>query len=244
MHRYNAALQTNHDSTVLNEAVEYGNKNNQTYMGKIKFILFALAAIFTLMSCDDTESYADQKKKERAAINSYITKNKIKVISESEFFEQDTTTDVSKNEYVLFDNTGVYMQIIREGCGEKLKDGETATVLCRFTEWNLLTDSLQLANNIGASEFNHPDIMIVKNTSGTFKASFVAGSSVMYAIYGSTSVPAGWLTPLTYIKIGRPANPGEEIAKVKLIVPHTQGHQYATSGVYPCLYEITYQRGL
>lgn len=213
-------------------------------MGKIKFILFAFAAIFTLMSCDDTESYADQKKKERAAINSYITKNKIKVISESEFFEQDTTTDVSKNEYVLFDNTGVYMQIIREGCGEKLKDGETATVLCRFTEWNLLTDSLQLANNIGASEFNHPDIMIVKNTSGTFKASFVAGSSVMYAIYGSTSVPAGWLTPLTYIKIGRPANPGEEIAKVKLIVPHTQGHQYATSGVYPCLYEITYQRGL
>ncbi len=244
MHRYNAALQTNHDSTVLNEAVEYGNKNNQTYMGKIKFILFAFAAIFTLMSCDDTESYADQKKKERAAINSYITKNKIKVISESEFFEQDTTTDVSKNEYVLFDNTGVYMQIIREGCGEKLKDGETATVLCRFTEWNLLTDSLQLANNIGASEFNHPDIMIVKNTSGTFKASFVAGSSVMYFIYGSTSVPAGWLTPLTYIKIGRPANPGEEIAKVKLIVPHTQGHQYATSGVYPCLYEITYQRGL
>lgn len=213
-------------------------------MGKIKFILFAFAAIFTLMSCDDTESYADQKKKERAAINSYITKNKIKVISESEFLAQDTTTDVSKNEYVLFDNTGVYMQIIRKGCGEKLKDGETATVLCRFTEWNLLTDSLQLANNISASEFNHPDIMIVKNTSGTFKASFVAGSSVMYAIYGSTSVPAGWLTPLTYIKIGRPANPGEEIAKVKLIVPHTQGHQYATSGVYPCLYEITYQRGL
>lgn len=213
-------------------------------MGKIKFILFALAAIFTLMSCDDTESYADQKKKERTAINSYITKNKIKVISESEFLAQDTTTDVSKNEYVLFDNTGVYMQIIREGCGEKLKDGETATVLCRFTEWNMLTDSLQLANNISASEFNHPDIMIVTNTSGTFKASFVAGSSVMYAIYGSTSVPAGWLTPLTYIKIGRPANPGEEIAKVKLIVPHTQGHQYATSGVYPCLYEITYQRGL
>lgn len=243
MHRYNAALQTNHDSTVLNEAVEYGNKNNQTYMGKIKFILFALAAIFTLMSCDDTESYADQKKKERAAINSYITKNKIKVISESEFFEQDTTTDVSKNEYVLFDNTGVYMQIIREGCGEKLKDGETATVLCRFTEWNLLTDSLQLTNDI-LGLASQVDKMSVKNTSGTFKASFVAGSSVMYSVYGTTSVPSGWLVPLTYIKLGRPSNPDEEIAKVKLIVPHTQGHQYATSGVYPCLYEITYQRGL
>lgn len=212
-------------------------------MGKIKLALLACAALFTLMSCDDTESYADQKKKERSAIRSYIAKENIKVITEKEFHAQDSTTDVSKNEYVLFETTGVYMQIIREGCGEKLKDGETATVICRFKEWNLLTDSLQLANNIENSSLNFPDLMSVKNTSGTFKASFIQGSSVMYSIYGSGSVPAGWLSPLSYIKIGRPAKPGEEIAKVKLIVPHTQGHQYASSGVYPCLYEITYQRG-
>lgn len=212
-------------------------------MGKIKLALLACAALFTLMSCDDTESYADQKKKERSAIRSYIAKENIKVITEKEFHAQDSTTDVSKNEYVLFETTGVYMQIIREGCGEKLKDGETATVICRFKEWNLLTDSLQLANNIENSSLNFPDLMSVKNTSGTFKASFIQGSSVMYSIYGSGSVPAGWLAPLSYIKIGRPAKPGEEIAKVKLIVPHTKGHQYASSGVYPCLYEITYQRG-
>lgn len=212
-------------------------------MGKIKLALLACAALFTLMSCDDSESYADQKKKERSAIRSYIAKENIKVITEKEFHAQDSTTDVSKNEYVLFETTGVYMQIIREGCGEKLKDGETATVICRFKEWNLLTDSLQLANNIENSSLNFPDLMSVKNTSGTFKASFIQGSSVMYSIYGSGSVPAGWLAPLSYIKIGRPAKPGEEIAKVKLIVPHTQGHQYASSGVYPCLYEITYQRG-
>lgn len=212
-------------------------------MGKIKLALLACAALFTLMSCDDTESYADQKKKERSAIRSYIAKENIKVITEKEFHAQDSTTDVSKNEYVLFETTGVYMQIIREGCGKKLKDGETATVICRFKEWNLLTDSLQLANNIENSSLNFPDLMSVKNTSGTFKASFIQGSSVMYSIYGSGSVPAGWLAPLSYIKIGRPAKPGEEIAKVKLIVPHTQGHQYASSGVYPCLYEITYQRG-
>lgn len=212
-------------------------------MGKIKLALLACAALFTLMSCDDTESYADQKKKECSAIRSYIAKENIKVITEKEFHAQDSTTDVSKNEYVLFETTGVYMQIIREGCGEKLKDGETATVICRFKEWNLLTDSLQLANNIENSSLNFPDLMSVKNTSGTFKASFIQGSSVMYSIYGSGSVPAGWLAPLSYIKIGRPAKPGEEIAKVKLIVPHTQGHQYASSGVYPCLYEITYQRG-
>ena len=32
-------------------------------------------------------------------------------------------------------------------------------------------------------------------------------------------------------------------AKVKLIVPHSQGQSYAVQSVYPCLYEITYQRG-
>ena len=204
-------------------------------MGKIKLALLACAALFTLMSCDDTESYADQKKKERSAIRSYIAKENIKVITEKEFHAQDSTTDVSKNEYVLFETTGVYMQIIREGCGEKLKDGETATVICRFKEWNLLTDSLQLANNIENSSLNFPDLMSVKNTSGTFKASFIQGSSVMYSIYGSGSVPAGWLAPLSYIKIGRPAKPGEEIAKVKLIVPHTQAPPVRLIGRIPML---------
>ena len=65
-------------------------------MGKIKLALLACAALFTLMSCDDTESYADQKKKERSAIRSYIAKENIKVITEKEFHAQDSTTDVSK----------------------------------------------------------------------------------------------------------------------------------------------------
>ena len=33
----------------------------------------------------------------------------------------------------------------------------------------------------------------------------------------------------------------DEIAKVRLIVPHSQGHSDALSNVYPCFYEITYQ---
>lgn len=201
-----------------------------------------MAASLVLASCNDTETYSDQKKKERSAINNWIAKQKIDVISESEFIANNYKTDVSKNEFVLFNTTGVYMQIIREGCGEKLKDGETATILCRFTERNLLTDSLQLSNEV--LDFAATvDKMTVKNTSGTFTASFISGASVMYAVYQSASVPAGWLVPLTYIKVGRPTNPGDEIAKVRIIVPHTQGHSYASSGVYPCLYDITYQKG-
>lgn len=206
------------------------------------FAFIAFFALISVASCDDTETYAEQKDRERAAINKYIVDSAINVITEAEFKEQGYKTDLSKNQFVLMKNSGVYMQIVREGCGEKIKDGETATVLCRFTERNMLTDSLQLTND-NLSFATTVDKMSVTNSSGSFTASFIVGSSVMYTFYGSASVPSGWLVPLTYIKVGRPENADEEIAKVNLIVPHTQGHQYASSGVYPCYYTITYQRG-
>lgn len=202
----------------------------------------AFIAAVTVISCDDTETYAEQKDKERAAISRFIADSAITVITESQFKEQGYKTDVSKNEFVLMQNSGVYMQIVREGCGEKIKEGETTTVLCRFTEYNILTDSLQLTNDI-LSFSSIVDKMTVTNSSGSFTASFIYGQSVMAMFYGTTSVPSGWLVPLTYIKVGRPENAGDEIAKVNLIVPHTQGHAYASSGVYPCYYTITYERG-
>ena len=205
-------------------------------------MLVAFVSVGSLTSCDDDETYADQKDREREAINAYIVKNGIKVISEQEFQAKDSVTDVSKNEYVLFENTGVYMQIVRKGCGKKLKNGETSTILCRFDETNLLTDSLQLSNN-NLYWSAIVDKMTVNNTSGTFTAWFDTSSSLMYTAYGksygTTAVPNGWLVPLTYINIGRPSEPGDQIAKVNLIVPHTQGQYYASANVYPCLYNIT-----
>lgn len=212
-------------------------------MKTIKTIAMALLAIVAITSCSNSETYADQKKKERSAINRYIADQKINVISESTFYAQDSTTDVSKNQYVLFDNTGVYMQIERKGCGEKLKNGETTTVLCRFNEYNIMEgdSALQLTNITQYSWL--VDKMTVKNTSGTFTASFLSGESLMYSRYSSAAVPAGWLVPLTYINLGRPVNENDQVAKVRLIVPHTQGQSDASQNVYPCLYEITMQRG-
>ncbi len=211
-------------------------------MKKIRYVLVLLAAIVLTAACSDHETYSDQKNRERSTIMKYINDSSITVITEQDFKINGCKTDVSKNEYVLFAGTGVYMQIIREGCGEKLKDGETQTVLCRFTEYNMMTDSIQLSNDV--LEFaSRPDKMTVINQSGTYTASFVQGESIMARVYGSTSVPNGWLAPLPYINIGRPVNPDDEIAKVKLIVPHSEGQAYATNGVYPCLYTITYERG-
>ena len=200
----------------------------------------AICALLMITACHDTETYADQKDRERTAISQFIAKQGIKVISEEEF-KRDTITDVSKKEFVLFENTGVYMQIVRRGCGEKIKAGETANVLCRFNEYDLLTDTLRLTNN-NLSFSSLPDKFAVTNTLGTFTASFISGA--MRSVYSTTSVPAGWLIPLSYINIGRVTKEGEEVAKVKLIVPHSQGTSYALSNVCPCYYEITYERGI
>ena len=209
-------------------------------MRKLLFLLMVLGGMGILASCNDTETYADQKNREREAIRKFIEKQGIKVITEGEFL-RDTITDVSKKEFVLFDNTGVYMQIVRKGCGEKIKNGETANVLCRFNEYNLLLDTLILSNN-NLYFSSLPDKMAVTNTLGTFEATFVSGA--MYTQYNTTSVPAGWLIPLTYINVGRMVKDGDQVAKVNIIVPHSQGTQTALGNVYPCYYELTYERGI
>ena len=209
---------------------------------QLNLIIMTLLAVVTLVSCSDSVTYADMKKKERNAINRYISNQKIQKISEAKFEEQGFTTDTTKNEYVLFESNGVYMQIVRKGEGASLKPGETATVLCRFKEYNILEgdSALQLTNIL---QYNwQVDKMTVKNTSGTFTASFISGESLMYNRYSSQAVPSGWLVPLSYINLGRIPK-GEEIAKVRLIVPHTQGQSDASQNVYPCLYEITYDLG-
>ena len=101
-------------------------------MKKLGFLLLLFVSFgFVLQSCDDTETYAEKKEKERRWIKNYIEKNNINVISESDF-KVDTITDVSNNEYVYFDDSGVYMQIVERGEGEKMADGDHFEIIMRF----------------------------------------------------------------------------------------------------------------
>lgn len=219
-------------------------------MGKLRAILILWLAAFSvvIVSCSDEETYAKQLDREKAAVNQFVSRHGINVITESQFYAQDTVTDTARNEYVYFNNTGVYMQIVNKGCGEKIKRGETLRILCRYDEYNLLSnpDTVQSSNNLLYYQAI-VDKMTVTNTSGTYSGYFDATSSVMYSMYGSTgsgtAVPSGWLVPLAYIKIGRPSSPTDQLAKVRLIVPSAQGQANATTAVYPCFYEITYERG-
>lgn len=227
------------------------SKNRLTVLAAVSLALTG----FALQSCDDGDSYGERRERERQTIRSFVSNGTlvkayesddtllyvppIKTISEAQFEAQDSTTNVAENEYVLFMSSGVYMQIVRKGVGEKIKNGETATVLARYTEVNLQNDTIQTSNeNLYSAAI--PDIMTVSNTLGTFTASFISG--MMYAYYGGY-VPSGWLVPFSFVNIGRQDSPGDEIAKVRLIVPSTEGQRDASGNVYACFYEITFQRG-
>lgn len=212
-------------------------------MRKITYLFLLLAAVMTITSCNDEETYADQVKRERSAINAYIADSAAHVITEQQFHAQGDSTNVKNNEFVLFESSGLYMQIVRKGTGEPLGDGQSATVLCRYTERNLLTDSIQLSNTISPYYYRYVERMNVVNNSGTFTGSFDVESSLMYMFYNTSSVPSGWLAVLPYINLSRYATKESEVAKVRIIVPHDLGQQYAIQGVYPCLYDITFERG-
>ncbi len=238
-------------------------------MKKILYILTLAVVGITMYSCtDDYETYEEKRDYERSAISRFIDNptlgeikgKKINVISEEEFLK-DTITDLSKNEFVHFSN-GVYMQIVRRGCGGILKNGESATMICRFKEYNLNTPVDTLVNDAPKKDQQYYEKIDVLNNSGTFSASWCVKEdktgyhgtmpNTYYTtdrngyIVSRTEVPQGWCVPLSYIKLGRPVNENEEIAKVRLIVPHDMGHLIASSSdnIYAYYYEITYERGI
>ena len=175
------------------------------------------------------------KERERKYIKHWIDSAGIKVISESQFLAQDSMTDVGRNEYVLFSESGVYMQIVQKGEGERVNDGETRKVLCRYLEREVKTGDTLTTNYYSASIV---DGMMVSNESGSYTAYFTSG--YLMSNYSSSAVPGGWLAPMAYIRLTRDL---EKVAKVNLIVPHSQGTSDATQSVSPCFYEVSYQLG-
>jgi hypothetical protein len=212
----------------------------------------------TLCSCEDEDTYAKMRERENSQIFNFLQRGTrvvndegevlldvpgpIKVISESQFYANDSTTNVAENEYVLLGGSGVYMQIVREGVGKRLENGETGVpVVCRHLEFNIAADTIQSTNTQSSSTEIYPDRMIVQKSLGVITAYFTSG--IFMNLYGETTVPSGWILPLQFIKLGRQSSEDGEVAKVRIIVPSTEGQSDAMSNVYPCFYEITYTRG-
>lgn len=239
-------------------------------MKNLLFAIIAFAAVFSFAACNDSETYADLRNKELDSISAFLKNEKITVIDEATFkerFEKRKTdasvklTDCSpsKNEYVLFESNGVYMQVVDDGCGDYIQQGKSQEVLVRFSEYcinelaridSVNYTNLTLSNNMRYYSPN-VDKMVVTNTSGTFQASFDTSSSLFAQTYNTSSyyssvsgtVPSGWLVPFTWVKIGRVLNEGESIAHVRLIIPHSYGSTVAASSVYAYYYDMTLQKG-
>ncbi len=227
----------------------------------MKKLLLAVVAVVPLIgfgSCNDGETYADQRNRELDSINAFLSNEHVTVISEAEFktrFEaRKTDTTPGKNEYVLFESNGIYMQVINDGCGEYIKQGSSKNVYCRFREYCIsaraaITGVGYTLSNIATDYAYYLDEINVYNNSGTFTGSFVDTSRSMMALsyntstYGSVSatVPSGWLVPFTWIKVGRLVNEDDELAHVRLLIPHSYGTTAASSNVYAYLYDLTFQ---
>ena len=206
-----------------------------------------LLSLTALTACDQGETYADMKEREKDAINAFLADNPytgpINVISEATFNAQGCTTNLDRNEFVVFSEDGIYLQIVRQGEGKSLAEmadenaegKATKPILCRFLEYDIKNAAQTISNYNTESVVDEMQCTYVKQ-GRSYTANFVSGG-YMYAKYGSV-VPKGWLKPLTYVKLTKVA--GRE-AKVRVIVPHTSGSANASSYVLPFYYEITYQ---
>ena len=205
-------------------------------LGILLMMVFGLGLAF--QSCNNGKTYAEMKEDEREAIQRFIEKNEIKVIDEDQFAEQDSMTNVAANEYVLFEESGVYMQVVERGTGELLEDGRHE-LLVRYVEERIVEDGTAdtLSLNTVSNMYPYPDEFILTKDKNSLSASF-STSGAMSEAHSSAYVPSGWLLPLNYLKVGREIS-GR--SKIKLILPHSQGTATASSQVFPCYYEITYQ---
>lgn len=205
----------------------------------VRLVTIAAVALMPaiLVACEEEEeTYAEQKEREAKQINAFLSDLNIEPISLSEFLKDTVTNnpetgpDFTKNEYVLFSDKGVYMQIVRRGEGRMMQSGERWDLNARYLELYVGTGDTMTMNRLETSA----DKMYVKRTGDTYTASFTSG--VMANTYGN-SVPNAWIMAFPYIKPG--FLNGDASAKIRLIVPHNEGTQQAANSVYPTFYEIT-----
>lgn len=206
-------------------------------MKKLLYIILGVAALSSVVtSCkEDDITYAEQKERETKQVRAWLANHDIDVITLSEFLKDtitdnpETGPDSTRNEYVLFEDNGVYMQIVRRGEGRLIESGEQWYMNARYVEVYVGTDDTLTMNLYQ----QNPDVFYVSREGGGYSASFTSG--IMAMAYG-TSVPNAWIMTMPYIK--PMLLNGKSSAKVRIIAPHNQGTQSAAQKVYPAFYEI------
>lgn len=202
-------------------------------MKKLLLFFISLLAVGSFFqACEDSKTYAEMLDEEKDAVNAFIKKHGITIISESEFNAKGYTTDIAKNEYVVFTGNGVYMQIVDKGVAEDtIRNNDIVAV--RFVETDIKEDDTTCFNVVlpgfenRPDLYTYPDVFRYVDNGYTVAGVFTEGS--MYAKYTTTDVPPGWLLALKYVT---------NYAHVRMIIPSKMGHQTASQYVNPYFYDI------
>ncbi|MBR3859929.1 MAG: DUF4827 domain-containing protein [Bacteroidaceae bacterium] len=197
-----------------------------------RYFQIMIIALWAMLwcSCEDVETYAEMKEREKAYINEFIHEQGIQVIDMETFEENGFVTDTAKNQFVLFKDKGIYMQIVRKGEGRMMEDGDRVTFLVKYLECNIETD-----DTISGNLYAAPDKFICERNDDSFTVKYAEG---YMSASNNGSIPSGWLVPFSYITPGRP---NDKSAKVRLILPHSESTMKASQYVYPTYFEITYE---
>ncbi|GAE82117.1 DUF4827 domain-containing protein [Bacteroides reticulotermitis] len=212
-------------------------------MKKLIFLFLSLLTAGALFqACDNSKTYAEMLEDEKNAVNKFIKDNGIRIISQSEFERNDTITNLERNEYVSLSD-GVYMQIVDRGNEEKVDTFASNDEICvRYLEEDLMTRDTTCFNVFleqwaDATQLYARPAVFRYVAQGTYVyATFLEMDYYWSSVYASTSVPAGWLVALPYVRNN---------SHVRLIVPSKMGHQSAQQYVNPFYYDIwTFSKAL
>jgi hypothetical protein len=203
-------------------------------MKKLIVFVFAMVAVCTgFYACDDSKTYAEMLEEEKDAVNAFLKAEGITVISKEEF-ELDTVTRLDLNQYVVFSN-GVYMQIVDRGSTNPADTFANNNEVCvRYLERNITTGdttclNIFIENYDSPWLYNDPAVFRYVSSGTTVYGTFTQMDYAWNSYYATTSVPAGWLLALPYLR---------DMSSVRLIVPSKMGHSSAQQSVVPYFYDI------
>ncbi|MDR1810926.1 MAG: DUF4827 domain-containing protein [Prevotella sp.] len=183
----------------------------------IAIIAIGFSAVI-LSACDDTETYADKLRKEKAAINRFFAMNNRKIIH-----EYPENGVFGEGEFFLDPNSGVYFHVIDSGNGRRATTNREVYVRYSNTG-GLITangiDSLcEDSNNVSAYLQDYLNFIYGDESTYTDNTTSITLSNYMYKSEGMAA-------PLEYVG---------DSAIIQLIVPFKIGSGYQQS-IYEPIY--------
>ena len=180
----------------------------------IKLIIGLCLLNTTLVSCDDTESYADLLKDENVAVNNYLADHRVELeIPKDSIFEHGPNAPY----YKLDEDGNIYMQVIKPGSKDNMAKKDQL-IYFRFTRYDLFgySDGVLPTGFGNANDFDY------RNTQFRF------GN---YVLPSSSQWGTALQLPLYYLAID---------CEVNLVIKSQYGYVDEISDVVPYLYNVRY----